>query len=101
MSSDRGAELHLVTRRGERRAWDHCRRRLEAGHTLEVILLHDAVLETWTSVQALVGEAGGEALSVFAGAEDARRRRVEERWPLADYAQIIASCARARQVIAW
>jgi hypothetical protein len=64
-------------------------------------LLHDAVLETEATISAALGEVEPTRVVVMACAEDARRRQVEERWPLIDYQGIIASCAGAARVTSW
>ncbi|MGA2872910.1 MAG: hypothetical protein ABSF27_04910 [Candidatus Dormibacteria bacterium] len=101
MYSENGVELQLVSQLGDRRAWDHCRRRATAGERIQVVLLHDAVLETEATISEALGEVDSTRLVVMACAEDARRRQVEERWPLIDYQGIIASCAGAARVVSW
>lgn len=101
MSSEPGLELHLISRREDRRAWQHCRARADAGGRVEVVLLHDAVLETEATAQSSLGEKGSPKVVVLACAEDARQRKVEERWALIDYPGIIERCAAAAQVTSW
>lgn len=101
MSSEQGLELHLISRRDDARAWEHCRARLEAGRQVEVVLCHDAVLETETTVQAALGEKERQAVVVLACAEDAQQRKVAERWALIDYSGIIERCVVAVQVTSW
>lgn len=101
MSSEPALELHLVSRRSDRRAWQHCRARAEAGGRLEVVLLHDAVLETEAGLAAALGEEQTPKVAVMACSEDAQQRRVQERWALVDYAGIIERCAAADQVTSW
>ena len=50
--------------------------------------MHDAVLETETSIAETLGDQDGPKVAVMACAEDARRRQVEERWALIDYAEM-------------
>lgn len=101
MSSEPSIELHVVSRRSDLRAWQHCRARVDTGSAIEVVLIHDAVLETETSLAEAFGTAGTSELVVMACADDAKQRRVEERWALIDYVGIIERCAAARQVTSW
>lgn len=94
-------ELHLVSRRGDRRAWDFVRARSSAQRSVEVVLLHDAVLETAASVGDSLGAVDHPEVVVMACAQDARRRLVEERWALIDYDGIIARCSLADKVTSW
>jgi hypothetical protein len=94
-------ELHLVSRLADRRVWDLCRARSAEGATVEVVLMHDAVLETESSISETLGDQDGPKVAVMACAEDARRRQVEERWALIDYAGIIDRCAAAEKVTSW
>jgi hypothetical protein len=91
-------ELHLVSRLSDLRAWEHCRARIEAGVMVEVVLLHDAVLETEATVGAAVESS---KLVLMACSVDAQRRRVEERWAVIDYAGIIDRCVKAEKVVSW
>jgi|HubBroStandDraft_1064217.scaffolds.fasta_scaffold835722_2 hypothetical protein len=68
---------------------------------VEVVLLHDAVLETEATIAAAVGPTDASKLVLMASAQDAGRRQVEERWPLIDYSGIIDRCAIADKVISW
>ncbi|MGC2192009.1 MAG: hypothetical protein WA751_06720 [Candidatus Dormiibacterota bacterium] len=101
MSSEAVLELHLVSRRADHRAWHHLRTRSEAGARLEVVLLHDAVLETEATVTAALGETEMLKVTVMACTNDATQRKVEERWALIDYAGIIARSVAADQVTSW
>ncbi|MGA8206921.1 MAG: hypothetical protein WB801_08575 [Candidatus Dormiibacterota bacterium] len=94
-------ELYLVSRRSDQRAWEHFRARVEAGAKVEVVLLHDAVLETEATVSAALESLEPSRLVLMACAEDARRRQIEERWALIDYARIIDRCVTAEKVISW
>jgi translation initiation factor 2 gamma subunit (eIF-2gamma) len=94
-------ELHLVSRRSDQRAWEHVRARIDAGAMVEVVLLHDAVLETEASVGAALESVEPSKLVLMACAEDSKRRQVEERWALIDYAGIIARCVTAEKVTSW
>jgi hypothetical protein len=94
-------ELQLVSRLSDHRAWAHCRARIEAGAIVEVVLLHDAVLETEATVGASVGGVEPAQLALMACSEDAKRRQVEERWALIDYSGIIDRCVKAEKVISW
>jgi hypothetical protein len=101
LSSDSRVELQLVSRLGDWRAWDVCRARAQAGATVQVVLIHDAVLETAAGIQAALGEDCPNGVEVTACAADARRRRVAERWALVDYPEIIERCAAAARVTSW
>ncbi|HEY6538354.1 MAG TPA: hypothetical protein VI138_04855 [Candidatus Dormibacteraeota bacterium] len=101
MSSEPVSELHLISRRSDERAWAVCRSRAEAGAHVEVVLIHDAVLETESTLSELLGEADPPAVTILACSEDAIRRKVEERWALIDYAGVIDHCARAARVTTW
>ncbi|MFZ0995994.1 MAG: hypothetical protein WAO09_08475 [Candidatus Dormiibacterota bacterium] len=90
-----------MSRRSDHRAWAHIRARIEAGAMVEVVLLHDAVLETELSVGNALGIVEPSQLVLMACAEDSRRRQVEERWALIEYAGIIDRCATADKVISW
>jgi hypothetical protein len=68
---------------------------------VEVVLLHDAVLETAATVAAAVGSVDPSKLVVMACSDDARTRQVEERWALIDYSGIIGRCEIAEKVISW
>jgi len=94
-------ELHLVSRRSDQRAWEHFRARIGAGAIVEVVLLHDAVLETEASVGAALGSVEDSKPVVMACAEDSKRRQIEERWALVDYSGIIDRCVRAEKVTSW
>jgi|GEM_PF-2643339 len=94
-------ELQLISRRSDPQALPHCRARIAAGAMVEVVLLHDAVLETEATMAAALGSADPSKLVVMASADDARRRQVEERWALLDYSGIIGRCAIAEKVISW
>jgi hypothetical protein len=94
-------ELHLVSRRSDRRAWEHVRALIGAGAIVEVVLLHDAVLETEASVGAALGSVEASKLVLMACAEDSRRRQIEERWALIDYSGIIDRCVKAEKVTSW
>ncbi|MGH7611590.1 MAG: hypothetical protein ACREN4_06190 [Candidatus Dormibacteria bacterium] len=91
-------EVHLITGLGDERAWRHCHGRADHGARVLVVLLHDAVLETEGRLR---GPKGGAELAVAACTEHARRRQLPERWALIDYAEIIARCATAQQVVSW
>jgi len=101
LSSKPSLELHLVSCRSDRRAWQHCRARVEAGSRVEVVLIHDAVLETEASVAEAWGGKEPPNLAVMACANDATQRKVEERWALIDYGGIIERCLAADQVTSW
>lgn len=101
MSSESASELHLVSRRSDFRAWQHCRARAKAGARVEVVLIHDAVLETEVTVAAALGEEETSKVAVMACTDDAKQRKVEERWALIDYLGIIERCAAADQVTTW
>ncbi|MGA7173068.1 MAG: hypothetical protein WB020_05765 [Candidatus Dormiibacterota bacterium] len=90
-----------MSRRADHRAWHHLRKRSEAGARLEVVLLHDAVLETEATVKAELGETETPKVTVMACADDATQRKVLERWALIDYAGIIDRSAAANQVTSW
>jgi sulfur transfer complex TusBCD TusB component (DsrH family) len=94
-------ELHLVSRRSDQRAWEHFRARINAGAMVEVVLLHDAVLETEASLRAVLESVEPSKLVLMACADDAKRRQIEERWALIDYPGIIDRCATAEKVITW
>jgi hypothetical protein len=94
-------ELHLVSRRSDQRPWDVCRARIESGAIVEVVLLHDAVLETEATVSAALGGAEPSKLVVMACADDSRRRQIEQRWAMIDYSGIIERCVTADKVISW
>lgn len=72
-----------------------------AGSRVQVILIHDAVLETEETVAEALGAQQRTRVAVMACSQDARQRRVEERWALIDYAGIIERCAAADQVTSW
>lgn len=101
MSSEPARELHLVSRRSDLRAWRHCRARVDGGSLVEVVLIHDAVLETEASVAELLGPKQLDKVAVMACTDDAIQRRVGERWALIDYAGIIERCTVADQVTSW
>lgn len=94
-------ELNLVNRRSDQRYWDCCRARIQAGAMVEVVLLHDAVMETEATVRAALGGLEPPGLVVMACSDDAKRRRVEERWALIDYSGIIDRCVKAEKVTSW
>ena len=94
-------ELQLVSRLSDRRAWEYCQARIEAGAIVEVVLLHDAVLETEATMGAALGGREPSKLVLMACSDDARRRQVEERWALIDYAGIIDRCVKAEKVTSW
>ncbi|MGC1184138.1 MAG: hypothetical protein WBA31_03170 [Candidatus Dormiibacterota bacterium] len=91
----------MISRREDARAWEHCRARMDAGFRVEVVLCHDAVLETEATVQSALGEKGTNEIVVLACAEDAQQRKVAERWALVDYPGIIERCVAAVQVTSW
>lgn len=68
---------------------------------VEVVLLHDAVLETEVTVGAALGGVEPSKLVLMACSQDAKRRQVEERWALIDYSGIIDLCVRAEKVTTW
>ena len=92
--ADPQRRLHLITRLGDELAWAACAAEAAAGTAVEVVLLHDAVLEP-------APLARDERLVVLAGAEDARRRGVAERWVLVDYAELVNRCVVAAAVVCW
>ncbi|MGA7086934.1 MAG: hypothetical protein WA695_07800 [Candidatus Dormiibacterota bacterium] len=94
-------ELYLVDRRSNQRAWESGRARIEAGAMVEVVLLHDAVLETEATLAAALGGAVPSKLVLMACSDDAKRRQVEERWALIDYPGIIDRCVKAEKVTSW
>ncbi|HUY56706.1 MAG TPA: hypothetical protein VMV12_02630 [Candidatus Micrarchaeaceae archaeon] len=94
-------ELHMVSRLNDHRAWDHIRAQALAGAEVQVLLLHDAVLETEASVARALGEPESNKVVVMACVEDATRRQVPERWALVDYAGIIQRCVAADKVTTW
>jgi hypothetical protein len=94
-------ELHLVSRHSDQRAWEHFRARLAAGAIVEIVLLHDAVMETEVTVGAALGGLEPAELVVMACSEDATRRKVAERWALIDYSGIIDRCVKAEKVTSW
>ncbi|HVC39629.1 MAG TPA: hypothetical protein VNH20_06635 [Candidatus Dormibacteraeota bacterium] len=94
-------ELHLISRLHEQRAWEVCRARAESGIPIELVLLHDAVLETEAKAAAILGERASANVVVMACAEDALARRVGERWAVIDYRGIIGRCVLAERVTSW
>jgi hypothetical protein len=94
-------ELQLVSRLSDQRAWEYCRARIEAGAMVEVVLLHDAVLETEATLGTAVGGVPPSKLALMACSDDAKRRQVEERWAMIDYDGIIDRCVKAEKVISW
>lgn len=94
-------ELHLVSRRADQRAWEFVRARSGAGAPVEVVLIHDAVLETEATIAVWSGAGDHPQVVVMACAADARRRQVEERWALIDYDGMIARCSLAEKVTTW
>jgi len=94
-------ELHLLSRRSDLRAWEHLRARIDAGAMVEIVLLHEAVMETEVTVGAALGGLDPSKLVVMASSEAATRRRVAERWALIDYSGIIDRCVKAEKVTSW
>ena len=86
--------LHLIARLADQLAWAACAAEAAAGMVVEVVLLHDAVLEPAPG-------PGPEGMVVLAGAADARRRGVAERWALVDYAELVNRCVAADAVVCW
>jgi hypothetical protein len=101
LSSEPALALHLVSCLSDQRAWDACRAQAAQGVAVEVVLIHDAVLETEASIALSVGGPEVSGLTVLACADDAKRRKVEERWALIGYAEMIDRCSSASTVTCW
>ncbi len=95
--------LHLVTKRGDARAWRLIAAAADSDQDVFAVLLQDAVLETPAALEQALGSSLHQLgrLSVLACRADALARGAAERWALVDYPGIVELVAAASPVISW